>query len=62
MQKEIKNSLVKYDVKLLVLQDVDLGGQKKEEAPKEIQVLDDFIEEHYSLAKKFGKYNIYLRK
>jgi len=62
VQKEIKNSLVKYDVKLLVLQDVDLGGQKKEEAPKEIQVLDDFIEEHYSPAKKFGKYNIYLRK
>jgi len=56
VQREIKNSLVKHNVRLIVLQDIDLGGG----SPR--TKLDDFIAENYELIKKFGKYNVYMCK
>jgi len=62
VHREIQNSLVEHDVKLIVLQDINLGSLRKEEVAKDKLVLDDFIEKHYKKAKKFGKYNILVRK
>lgn len=62
VQEEIKNSLLKYNVNLLVLQDIDLGSLREEDAPKDKRALDDFIKSRYKPVKKFGKYNIYLKK
>ncbi len=58
VQREIRDSLVKNNVNLLVLQDIDLSGAE----PGGNRLLDDFIHENYKRAEKFGKYNIYVRK
>jgi len=55
VREEIKNSLAKNNVNLLVLQDIVLPRLHGE------SLLDDFIRKNYKLDKKFGKYNIYLR-
>lgn len=62
VQEEIRNSLVSHDVKLIILQDVDTGGLKKENAPKDSLILDEFIARNYVPVIKFGKYNIYKKK
>lgn len=62
VQKEIKDSLLINEVGLLVLQDIELGGFSKRDAPKDKLILDDFIEHNYKSAKKFGKYNIYMKR
>ncbi|OGW75395.1 MAG: hypothetical protein A2Z72_03010 [Omnitrophica bacterium RBG_13_46_9] len=62
VQREIKDSLVDKGVNLLVLQDIDLGGLRREDAPEDKLILDDFIQENFERVKKFGKYNIYTKK
>jgi len=59
VQKEITASLIKHNVKLLVLQDIDLGGLSKRSAEKNQLILDNFIEDNFKFERKFGKYNIY---
>lgn len=62
VQHEIQNSLLKHGVRLIVLQDIDLGNMRKENITKNKRILDDFIERHFGRVKKFGKYNIYMKK
>ncbi|MFA6142771.1 MAG: glycosyltransferase family 39 protein [Candidatus Omnitrophota bacterium] len=62
VQVEIKNSIMLHNVKLIVLQDVATDGLKKEDAPKDRLILDEFIERNYVPAAKFGKYNIYKKR
>lgn len=61
-QEEVAGSLVAKDVRFLILQDVDTGALKKEDAPKDSLILDDFIAQNYQQIEKFGKFNIYKRK
>jgi len=61
-QEEVAGSLVAKDVRLLILQDVDTGGLKKEDVPTDSLILDEFIARNYAPVAKFGKYNIYKRK
>ncbi|GEM_PF-1666069 len=54
---EIRHSLAKNNVNVLVLQDIaaDYAGSGSIDP-------DDFISENYRRARKFGKYNIYVRR
>jgi hypothetical protein len=58
VQEEIKNSLLKHDVRLIVLQDIDLAA----DSLGSVFILDNFIRENYQPVNKFGKYNIYMQK
>ncbi|MGB2706256.1 MAG: glycosyltransferase family 39 protein [Candidatus Omnitrophota bacterium] len=56
VQEEIRDSLAKHKTKLLVLQDIVLPRSRGD------SLLDVFIRKNYKFVKKFGKYNIYLKK
>lgn len=60
-QQEIRDSLKEKDVKLIILQDVDTGALKREDASRDVRILDDFIQANYAPAAKFGKYNLFKR-
>jgi len=60
-QQEIRDSLKEKDVKLIILQDVDTGALKREDASRDVRILDDFIQASYAPAAKFGKYNLFKR-
>lgn len=62
VQLEIKNSLAAKDVRLIVLQDVEVPGPQRAEVSKDRLLLDDFIERQYKAIARFGKYNIYMRR
>jgi len=55
VRREIKESLAKDNTKLLVLQNIPNGSMGSGE-------IDEFIRENYKLAKKFGKYNVYMKR
>jgi 4-amino-4-deoxy-L-arabinose transferase-like glycosyltransferase len=61
VQEEIRDSL-NSGVKLIVLQDIDTGAHDPRSIPEEQLILDGYIEREFKLAKKFGKYGIYLRR
>ena len=61
VQIEIRDSLIHKDVKLIVLQDVEMAGLERSGVPEERRILDDFIEREYKATARFGKYNIYKR-
>jgi len=62
VQEEMAESLEKHNVKLLVLQDIELPKVNIEDIPVEKRILDDYIRKNYVQVEKFGKYNIYKRK
>lgn len=61
VQREIVNSLKLHDVKLLVLQDVDVAGLKADSQPKDSLMLDNFIKENYRFTARFGRYSLYTK-
>ena len=61
VQEEIKGSLIENDVKVLILQDLDIGDKKEKDVPKEKMILDRFIIANYRQVGKKGKYNFYKR-
>ncbi|MFH1593063.1 MAG: hypothetical protein ABID09_00010 [Candidatus Omnitrophota bacterium] len=62
VQKEIKESIIRHNVLLLVLQDIDMVGLRREDTHPDKLILDDFIARHFKRAEKFGKYGIYIRR
>jgi len=62
VQRGMKDSLIRENVKLLVLQDIDLEGLTEKDVAHDKLILDDFIRNNYRPVEKFGKFNIYKRK
>ena len=61
VQEEIKESLIKHNVKILILQDIDTEGIRERDIPKDRMILDRFIRANYRQVGKKGKYNLYKR-
>jgi len=61
VQNETIKSLDSHRVRLLILQDVDVSGIRKQDAPQGSLALDDFIAANYHQVDKMGKFNIYNR-
>jgi len=65
VQKEIRESLIRHDVKLIVLQDIDLGAMERmtnTPVPADRLILDTYISDNYKQIKKCGKFNILVKK
>jgi len=62
VQREIKSSIVLNKVKLIVLQDINLDGLSEGNVSEDKLILDNFIENNFKPIKKFGKYNIYIKR
>ena len=61
VQEEIKESLIKHNVKIIILQDIDTEGIREKDIPKDRMILDSFIRANYRQVGKKGKYNLYKR-
>ncbi|UCD55226.1 MAG: glycosyltransferase family 39 protein [Candidatus Omnitrophota bacterium] len=59
VQREIVKSLSKENVNFIILQDIDIPN---EGYVHRTMILDNHIKENFKPVKKFGKYNIYVRK
>ena len=56
VHSEIRDSIIRHKVNLIVLQDIDTRGYEEKR-----NELDDYIRKHFRQVEKFGKFNLHKR-
>ncbi|MBN1353059.1 MAG: hypothetical protein JW994_00115, partial [Candidatus Omnitrophica bacterium] len=59
VQEEVADSLARYGVNFIVLQDIELPRPDASGTEGKMLFLDDYIAKNFRPVKKIGKFNIY---